>query len=67
VRLFYDAHTLFLTGEACEGVRFFNEADLMYPEAAIKTLFPKVLSQNIEITNKVSSVFDKRISLKMKP
>jgi hypothetical protein len=39
----------------------------MYPEAAIKASFPKVSSHNVEITNKVSSVFDKCISLKTKP
>jgi hypothetical protein len=39
----------------------------MYPEAAIIASFLKVSSHNVEIANKVSSVFDKCISLKMKP
>jgi hypothetical protein len=39
----------------------------MYPEATIKALFPKVSSHNVEIANKVGSVFDKHIFLKMKP
>jgi hypothetical protein len=39
----------------------------MYTEAVIKTSFPKVSSHNVKITNKVCCVFDKRISLKMKP
>jgi hypothetical protein len=39
----------------------------MYPEATIKTLFLKISNHNVEIANKVSSIFDKCISLKMNP
>jgi hypothetical protein len=39
----------------------------MYHKAVIKASFLKVSSHNVEIANKVSSVFDKRISLEMKP
>jgi hypothetical protein len=34
----------------------------MYHEAIIKTSFPKNIEHMIEITNKVSLVFDKRIT-----
>jgi hypothetical protein len=36
----------------------------MYPEATMKALFPKVSSHKVEIANKVSYVFDKRILVK---
>jgi hypothetical protein len=49
------------------GCEVFNEAEPMYPEATIKASFPKISNHNIKIAIKVSSVFDKRILLKMKP
>jgi hypothetical protein len=47
-----------------QGCEDFNEVELMYPEAALKASFPKTWGLRVEITNRVSSVFDKRLCTK---